>query len=224
MNSFTEENYLKAIYKLLEKGERKVTTNSIAERVDTAPASVTDMLRKLADKKLIHYEKYQGVSLSASGKKIAVSVIRKHRLWELFLVDRLAFRWDEVHDIAEQLEHIQSDRLVQKLDQFLGKPKFDPHGDPIPDEKGFFHSRKTIPLTEIAASSSAVMTGVKDHSPKFLQHLEKLGLSIGKEIKLVKHFEYDRSCVVTLKNKRAEIYLSSEAARNILVSEKKSTP
>src|SRR6185436_15556574 len=124
MNSFTEENYLKAIYKLLESGEKKVTTNSIADRVETAPASVTDMLRKLAEKKLIHYQKYQGVSLTPSGKKVAVSVIRKHRLWELFLVGRLQFKWDEVHEIAEQLEHIQSETLVHRLDQFLGNPKF----------------------------------------------------------------------------------------------------
>ena len=108
MNSFTEENYLKAIFKLLEKGDKKVTTNAIAEMVDTAPASVTDMLRKLSDKHLIHYEKYQGVSLTASGKKIAINIIRKHRLWELFLVDKLEFKWDEVHAIAEELEHINS--------------------------------------------------------------------------------------------------------------------
>jgi DtxR family Mn-dependent transcriptional regulator len=221
MNSFTEENYLKAIYKLLEKGNKKVTTNAIAQMVETAPASVTDMLRKLAEKKLIHYEKYQGVSLTAAGKKIAVSIIRKHRLWELFLVDRLEFKWDEVHDIAEQLEHIQSEMLVHKLDQFLGKPRFDPHGDPIPDEHGIFHSRKTFPLTELPVTSTAVMTGVIDHSAKFLQHIEKLGLSIGKEIKLLVHHDYDRSCIITIKNKRSEIHLSNDAAKNILVSDKR---
>jgi len=221
MNSFTEENYLKAIYKLLENGDKKVTTNSIAERVDTAPASVTDMLRKLAEKKLIHYRKYQGVSLTAAGKKIALNIIRKHRLWELFLVDRLAFKWDEVHDIAEQLEHIQSEMLVQRLDQFMGNPKFDPHGDPIPDENGVFHPRKTIPLTELAASQTGVITGVLDHSALFLRHLEKLGLELGKEIKLLRQFEYDRSCVVTVAHHRTEILLSSDAAANILVSEKK---
>jgi len=220
MNSFTEENYLKAIYKLLESGEKKVTTNSIADRVDTAPASVTDMLRKLADKKLIHYQKYRGVSLTTSGKKVALSVIRKHRLWELFLVDRLQFKWDEVHEIAEQLEHIHSETLVHRLDQFLGKPKFDPHGDPIPDENGVFQPHKKIPLTELAVSSSAIVTGVVDHSPKFLRHLEKLGLSMGKEVKMVKQFEYDLSCVVAIKNIRPDIHLSHEAAGNILVTEK----
>ena len=221
MNSFTEENYLKAIYKLLESGEKKVTTNSIAGRVDTAPASVTDMLRKLAEKKLIHYQKYQGVSLTASGKKVALSVIRKHRLWELFLVDRLHFKWDEVHEIAEQLEHIQSETLVSKLDQFLGSPKFDPHGDPIPDENGIFQPRKAIRLTELPVSSTALVTGVIDHTPKFLRHLEKLGLSMGKEIRMIKLFEYDLSCVIAVKNNKQEIHLSRDAAGNILVTEKK---
>jgi len=221
MNSFTEENYLKAIYKLLESGEKKVTTNSIADRVETAPASVTDMLRKLSDKKLIHYQKYQGVSLTASGKKIALSVIRKHRLWELFLVDRLRFKWDEVHEIAEQLEHIQSETLVHRLDQYLGSPKYDPHGDPIPDENGIFHPRKAVRMYELPLLSTGVITGVVDHSPKFLRHLEKLGLSMGKEVRMLRLFEYDHSCVIARKNQKQEIHLSREAAGNILVTEKK---
>ena len=147
MHTLTEENYLKAIYKLHEDKPDKINTNAIAGLVDTAPASVTDMLRKLADKKLIRYAKYQGVSLTATGKKAAVSVIRKHRLWELFLVEKLGYSWDEVHEIAEQLEHIHSDSLVSRLSTFLGNPRMDPHGDPIPDENGNFHSRKSIPLS-----------------------------------------------------------------------------
>jgi DtxR family Mn-dependent transcriptional regulator len=220
MHSFTEENYLKAIYKLLERGEKKVTTTSIAGLVETAPASVTDMLQRLAEKKLIHYEKYKGVSMTTAGKRIAVSIIRRHRLWELFLVDRLQFKWDEVHDIAEQLEHIQSDTLVSRLDHFLGRPKFDPHGDPIPDENGVFYPLKAIPLIGIK-SGSAIITGVIDHSPGFLRHLESLGLALGKEVKMIRQFEYDHSCLVTVRNKKDRIPLSSEAAKNILVVAKK---
>src|SRR5262245_133052 len=122
MHSFTEENYLKTIFKLLEKGDKKITTNAIAAMMSTAPASVTDMLKKLSEKHLINYEKYQGVSLTPSGKKIAVNIIRKHRLWELFLVDKLGFKWDEVHEVAEELEHINSDLLITQLDKFLNHP------------------------------------------------------------------------------------------------------
>src|ERR1041385_7989387 len=144
MGSFTAENYLKAIYKLLKTGSGKASTNEIADALKTAPASVTDMLKKLADKNLILYQRYQGVSLTSAGKKVAVDIIRKHRLWEMFLVTKLGFKWDEVHDIAEELEHIESDLLVNRLDEFLGKPRFDPHGDPIPDANGNFHLKKTI--------------------------------------------------------------------------------
>ena len=218
MHSFAEENYLKAIFKLLEGGDKKVTTNAIAAHVATAPASVTDMLRKLAEKKLIRYERYQGVSLTPAGKKVAVAIIRKHRLWELFLVNRLGFAWDEVHDIAEQLEHIRSEQLVQKLDAFLGKPKFDPHGDPIPDEHGVFHARASILLSDLGTTRPGVMTGVVDHSPGFLRHLAGLGLSIGHEIRVRKRFDYDGSCIVSVNGKKTNVQLSSEAARNILVT------
>jgi DtxR family Mn-dependent transcriptional regulator len=217
MNSFTEENYLKAIFKLEERGAEKISTTAIAEIVSTAPASVTDMLKKLAEKKLIRYEKYQGVSLTAIGKKVAVEIIRKHRLWEMFLVDKLEFRWDEVHDIAEQLEHIQSDLLIKRLDQFLGKPKFDPHGDPIPDEKGYFHSQKTIPLSE-AKESNVIVVGVIDHQSSFLQYLDKNGLSLGKKIKVKEIIEYDNSMNISINNSKTILHISFEVAKNILVS------
>src|SRR5688572_3663166 len=157
MNSHTEENYLKAIFKLLEKEKGEVSTNAIAEKVNTKAASVTDMLKKLADKKLINYKKYQGVTLTAKGEKIAINIIRKHRLWEVFLVEKLKYKWDEIHDIAEQLEHIQSDSLIDRIDSFLNYPKFDPHGDPIPDLNGNFQQQKSQLLSTITKGNTCIV-------------------------------------------------------------------
>ena len=143
IHSFTEENYLKAIYHLSTGNNSVVSTNQIAEITNTKAASVTDMLKKLAEKKLINYIKYQGVTLTEAGKNAAVNIVRKHRLWEVFLVEKLGFKWDEVHDIAEELEHINSESLINRLDDFLGNPAADPHGDPIPDRSGTIHQKKT---------------------------------------------------------------------------------
>lgn len=217
MNSFTVENYLKAIYKLLEKGGKSVTTTAIAERMYIKAATVTEMIQKLADKKLIHYEKYQGVTLTEKGKTIAVNIIRKHRLWELFLVEKLHFKWDEVHEIAEQLEHVQSDELVDRIDAFLNYPKADPHGDPIPNAKGVFSRTKSQLLVELIIGQSCVMTGVVDHSPNFLQYLAKVGLTIGKELKLVEVVAFDKSVQVQI-NRKEKVFLSVEVAKNLLVS------
>jgi len=217
MNSLAEENYLKAIYKLLEKGDKKVNTNAIASLVETAPASVTDMLKRLSSKKLIHYEKYQGVSLTSAGKKTAISVIRKHRLWELFLVEKLSFQWDEVHELAEQLEHIQSPLLIERLDQFLSFPKFDPHGDPIPDKQGNFEARHSLLLSEMKPASQVIITGVVDHTPVFLRHIARLGLSLGEELKISERFDYDNSMHIRIKSARNITHLSYEVAKNILV-------
>jgi len=217
LTSLAEENYLKAIFKLINASNGKAATNEIAELLDTAPASVTDMLKKLSEKKLIHYTKYQGVSLTQTGKKVAVEIIRKHRLWEMFLVTKLNFKWDEVHDIAEQLEHIQSDLLIKRLDQFLGKPKFDPHGDPIPDENGNFHSQKTTPLSE-ATNLQVMITGMTDHQPSFLQYLEKNGLLPGKKIKVKEVIEYDKSMNISINNSKTVLHISYDVAKNILVS------
>jgi DtxR family Mn-dependent transcriptional regulator len=217
MNSFTEENYLKAIFKLLEKGEKTVTTTAIAERMTTKAATVTDMLKRLNEKKLINYRKYQGVSLTEKGKIIAVSIIRKHRLWEVFLVEKLNFTWGEVHDIAEQMEHINSDELVNRLDSFLNFPKYDPHGDPIPDAKGIFNRKKSILLAEITIGETCVMTGVVDHSTDFLQYLDKVGLSIGKKIKLLEIIAFDKSLQIQV-NGKEKVFLSAEVAKNLLVN------
>ena len=216
--SFTEENYLKAIYKLMEVGIPKITTNSIASIVETAPASVTDMLQKLAEKKLVNYERYQGVSLTGQGRKSAISVIRKHRLWELFLTEKLGFNWDEVHEIAEQLEHIQSESLVRKLDEFLGKPKFDPHGDPIPDEQGNFHPQKSLPLSNASAGDKLKVSGVMDHKPDFLKYLEKIGLLPGIKIQVKEITDYDQSMTIAVGAARQLRQISNEVCKNLLVT------
>lgn len=220
MHSFTEENYLKAIYKLLEQDKAPVNTNAIAAKMSTKAASVTDMLKKLAEKKLIFYKKYQGVTLTEKGTRVAVDIIRKHRLWEVFLVDKLHFKWDEVHDMAEELEHIQSDMLIERLDQFLGFPRFDPHGDPIPDSSGRFKEQHSVVLASLKPGEECVMTGVVDHSPAFLQFLDKCELGLGDEIQIKELIAYDQSLLLRLKKKK-ELYVSSEVAKNILVRKKK---
>lgn len=221
MISYTEENYLKAIYKLLEKGEKKISTNSIAGLLGTSPASVTDMIRKLADKKLISYEKYRGVSLTSSGKKIAVNIIRKHRLWELFLVEKLGFKWDEVHDMAEELEHIKSESLVEKLSTFLGSPKFDPHGDPIPDADGNFHPMQTLPLSALRKNDKATITGVIDHGTTFLRYLSGNNLSLGQKIIVKVVEEFDQSMEIVIAGKSVALQISHDVSKNLLVVKEK---
>jgi len=215
--SYSEENYLKIIYHLSQKSTGAVQTNTIAENIGTKPASVTDMLKKLADKQLIDYIKYQGVTLTPKGKLTAVSIVRKHRLWEVFLVDTLQFKWDEVHDIAEELEHINSDLLIDRLDDFLGRPKTDPHGDPIPDKDGNIHTPKLIKLNELKNGSTGMIVGVSEHSSAYLKHLEKLGLTLGKEIELIEVTDYDGSVELILENKKVNI--SREVAKHILINE-----
>jgi DtxR family Mn-dependent transcriptional regulator len=220
INSFTEENYIKAIYKLLENEETEsINTNAIAEKINIKAASVTDMLKKLSTKKLINYTKYKGVSLTTKGEKLALNIIRKHRLWEMFLVEKLEFKWDEVHDVAEQLEHIDSEKLIEQLDSFLGYPKVDPHGDPIPDSKGNIIATKSVMLSKALSSNTYHMTGVVDHSPVFLKYLEKTGLTLGCEIKVNDIVEFDNSLNITV-NKQTKIFISNEVAKNILVTKK----
>ncbi|MBL0048541.1 MAG: metal-dependent transcriptional regulator [Bacteroidetes bacterium] len=217
MNSFTEENYLKEIFKLMEKQGTDVSTNAIAEKLGTKAASVTDMLKKLSDKKLIHYKKYQGVSLSAKGKKVALEIIRNHRLWEVFLVNKLQFKWDEVHEMAEELEHINSKEMVLRLDKYLGYPKFDPHGDPIPDENGKLGTPKSRLLSQLNRNQTATVIGVTDHSTAFLQYIAKLGITLGNSIKMKEQIEYDKSLSICINNK-ITVYVSHEVAKNILIT------
>lgn len=215
MHSFTEENYLKVIYHISQTEPGTVQTNAIANGLNTKAASVTDMLKKLSDKQLIDYIKYQGVTLTEKGKAAAIKVIRKHRLWEVFLVDKLKFRWDEVHDIAEELEHINSSILVERLDDFLGFPKRDPHGDPIPDQHGNFEPSAHTHLHEIAKGKSGIIIGVSEHSSPFLIHLEKLGLTIGVAISVLGITAYDGSVELVVNNQN--INVSRKVAQHILV-------
>lgn len=218
--SFTEENYLKAIFSLSRlSNQQEVSTNQISDHLNNKAASVTDMLKRLSEKKFIDYKPYKGVKLTDKGKRTAVKVVRKHRLWEVFLVEKLNFKWDEVHDIAEQLEHINSDELVEKLDMYLGQPKFDPHGDPIPDSSGKFFIQKSIALSEARKKQILVITGVTDHSPQFLQYLSSTGISLGDHLKIEEINIYDNSLNVKI-NKSKMLFLSDKVASNILVEVK----
>ncbi|MBS1504872.1 MAG: metal-dependent transcriptional regulator, partial [Bacteroidetes bacterium] len=207
--------YLKAIYHGAANGG-SASTNEIAAALNTKAASVTDMLKKLAEKKLINYTKYQGVTLTPAGQKIALSIIRKHRLWEYFLVEKLNFKWDEVHDVAEELEHISSKELVDRLDDFMGNPKYDPHGDPIPNRKGEFKAHELKPVSGLSVNEEGVISGVRDHSSSFLQYLEKTQLTIGKKIKVAEIHAYDHSVIVQSGDKRTHI--SREVANNLLIA------
>ncbi len=214
--SFAEENYLKAIYHLSTAGQQQVNTNAIAERLETKPASVSDMIRKLAEKGVVTHVKYQGVNITEEGKKKALWVIRKHRLWEVFLVEKLHFHWDEVHEIAEQLEHIRSSLLITRLDEFLRFPKFDPHGDPIPDEEGIISSKPRVILSELKPGSHSELVSMKDTGNAFLNYLDHIGMKIGTKIEIVDIIEFDGSVeIITDGDKKMTI--SKQVADNLLV-------
>lgn len=217
MQTFTEENYLKAIYKLQEINGETVVTSALAQKLGVLSPSVTDMLKRMAQKKLISYQKSKGFKLSEKGRSIAIQIIRNHRLWEVFLVTKLGFRWDEVHDIAEQLEHIHSENLVNKLDAYLGYPKTDPHGDPIPDAKGVLPKLKAVQLSSLPEGTRGVFTGVLDHSSAFLNYLDKLGIAPGDPITVKSIEPYDQSYLLLLKGKR-ELIISFKVAENILIT------
>jgi len=216
MISSTEENYLKAIFELSDKMEGAIPTNAIASIMNTSAASVTDMLKRLTEKGYTLYEKYKGVRLSPSGEKVATQLIRKQRLWETFMVEKLNFSWDEVHPVAEQLEHIQSEQLIDRLDNFLGNPKFDPHGDPIPDKEGNFTYRRQIPLNELDLNQSAVVVGVGEHSPAFLQFIERLDLVLGVELSIKERYTYDGSLLIVINGKDEKV-ISQKVSQNLYV-------
>jgi DtxR family transcriptional regulator, Mn-dependent transcriptional regulator len=218
MASFTEENYLKTIFHLLEnESESLISTNKLAEATQTKAASVTDMLKRLAEKKLVNYLKYQGVNLTEEGKKQAIKTIRRHRIWEVFLVNKLGFKWDEIHDIAEELEHINSDTLINKLDEFLEKPIYDPHGDPIPDKEGRFPARESIVLLEAKVNAPYKLVHVKEDSSAFLQHLDRHQIKIDSIIVLRNISSFDGSMELTL-NDEQTISLSLDVCKNLIVS------
>ena len=213
--SQTEENYLKAIFKLSEQRPSKISTTSIAKIVETSAASVTDMLKRLAEKELVIYKKYKGAKLTPAGLFIATNMVRKHRLWEVFLVDKLNFSWEQVHEVAEELEHVNSDKLIDQLDQFLGYPKFDPHGDPIPSASGKFTLREQIPLSEITLGVKTIVIGVKHQSQAFLKRLDALHIALGSHITLNEKFDFENTFEIEIGKERKII--SSIIADNVLV-------
>ena len=213
--SQSEENYLKTIFHL-QVGTEAVTTNALAEKLQTRPASVTDMMKKLNAKKLLHYKPYYGFYLSTEGKKIALNVIRRHRLWEFFLAEKLNFSWNEVHEVAEELEHVSSKKLIDKLDEYLGFPHFDPHGDPIPDSKGKMKTFNEVPLTELPLSKSAEVRRVANQSSEMLELLQHKNIGIGSRLEAKKIFAFDHS--IEIKIKSTTITISEQLAKNILVS------
>lgn len=216
MQTFTEENYLKTIFFLSVDTEEWVSTNALADSTNTRAASVSDMLKRLAEKELINYQKYRGVRLTEEGERLALLVIRKHRLWEVFLAEKLQFGWDEVHVIAEELEHIRSERLIEKLDAFLGYPQFDPHGDPIPDAEGQMPEIRYRKLSEVTKGNTVLMMGVCEHSSAFLQHLDKSGLMLGCQLKIQEINAFDQSVNVLVDDHHA-LFVSHEVAKNLLV-------
>ena len=217
MFSQAEENYIKAIYTLEATSKGEISTNLIAEKMQTKASSVTDMIKKLSEKELVDYKKYHGTQLSAKGKKIAVSVIRKHRLWETFLVNKLNFSWDEVHDVAEQLEHIKSESLIDNLDAFLEYPTVDPHGDPIPDKDGYIYKQKKVKLSSLSPQDETILLGVKDSSDTFLKYLNKKNIAIGSAIKILGIELYDKSMEISINAN--QILITNEVAQNLLVKE-----
>jgi DtxR family Mn-dependent transcriptional regulator len=218
MQTLSEENYLKIIYNLDKQGLKKITPTAISEALNNNPASVVDMIKKLVDKKLLQYEKTKGVKLTEKGRNIAVQIVRKHRLWEAFLLEKLGYGWDEVHEIAEQLEHVQNAELADRLDKFLGYPQYDPHGDPIPKANGETALTYKTLLAEIPDGKSCRVVAVKDTSPSFLQYLKKLDIGIGTKITLVEKIPFDNSMVITI-GKSAKATVSKVFAENLLVHE-----
>lgn len=215
MFSPSEENYIKAIYHLENISNKGISTNAIAEKLETKASSVTDMIKKLSDKKLVVYKKYQGVTLTDFGKKTAANIVRKHRLWEVFLVEKLNFSWDEVHDVAEQLEHIKSQKLINQLDVLLGFPTHDPHGDPIPDKNGNINKVDKKILSSLSKNESGVCVGVKDSSSEFLQFLDKKNITLGKEIKVLEKEDFDNSLSIEVSGKKMSI--SHKIANNLYI-------
>ena len=215
MVTLTEENYIKAIYHLGKQGENNVSTNAIAKEMETKASSVTDMVKKLSEKGYADYKKYQGVTLTKEGKLIAVNIVRKHRLWEVFLSEKLNFSWDEIHDVAEQLEHIKSEKLIKQLDAFLEYPSHDPHGDPIPDENGRIQSIDKILLSQAKVNNICICVGVKDSSSEFLKYLDKHGIALGTELKVTHKEPFDNSITITIND--SEFIISNIIANNLFV-------
>ncbi|WP_440120574.1 metal-dependent transcriptional regulator [Tenacibaculum sp. Ill] len=215
MFSQSEENYIKTMYHLAADYKKGISTNAIAKKLDTKASSVTDMVKKLSEKNVVSYKKYQGVTLTDFGKKTAANIVRKHRLWEVFLVDKLNFSWDEVHEVAEQLEHIKSPKLINELDAFLDYPKRDPHGDPIPDKEGNLQIIEKSLLSTLKKNEIGVCVGVDDSSSEFLRFLDKQEIALGKQIKVVEKEPFDGSLVIEMDGKTLSV--SNKIASNLYI-------
>ncbi|MGK0414710.1 MAG: DtxR family Mn-dependent transcriptional regulator [Polaribacter sp.] len=215
MFTFSEENYLKAVYHLELETDKVINTNAIAEKLETKASSVTDMIKKLSDKKVLIYQKYKGVTLTELGKKTAANVVRKHRLWEVFLVEKLNFSWDEVHEVAEQLEHIKSPKLINQLDAFLGFPERDPHGDPIPDKNGDYNQIEKRLLSTLKIKESGMCIGVNDSSSEFLRFLDKQEIALGQEISVISKEPFDNSMLIKIAHR--ELSISNKIASNLYI-------
>ena len=215
MFTLSEENYLKAIYHLESDSNKGISTNAIAEKLNTKASSVTDMIKKLSDKEVVIYKKYKGVTLTILGKKTAANIVRKHRLWEVFLVEKLNFSWDEVHDVAEQLEHIKSPKLIDQIDAFLGFPTHDPHGDPIPDKDGNLKTIEKSLLSTLNKNESGICVGVNDSSSGFLQFLDKKGITLGKKITVLEKEDFDDSLSILIEDKKLSI--SNKISNNLYI-------
>ena len=214
MNTKSEEDYLKCLYHL-QQGKKSVSTNEIANYLSMKPSSVSDMLKKLAEKKCVDYLKYKGSLLTKKGELIALSIIRKHRLWETFLVNKLGFSWSKVHNIAEQLEHVNSEELIDKLDHFLAYPQIDPHGDPIPQKNGTIAKLNQKLLSELKNSEEGVITGIKKGTPSLLNFLDQKNIKLGDQIQLISILEFDQSAEVIIHKKT--INLSEKICSNLLI-------
>lgn len=218
LHSISEENYLKAIY-TLTKFNAAANTNDIAERLNAKASSVTDMVKKLSQKGLINYKKYYGVTLTEKGQKTALIIVRKHRLWETFLHKKLDFSWDEVHEIAEELEHVSSTELINRIDRYLGYPKFDPHGDPIPNKDGVVNPHKNFFISDLNLGDKAIITGIKDSSADFLRYLGKIKLVLGAEIEVIDKMDFDNSMAIKI-NEKKMLNISEHISSNIYIKAK----
>lgn len=214
--SASEENYIKTIFHL-QGEDGNVSTNELADRIKTKPASVTDMMKKLKNRKLVHYQRYMGFRLTPDGKKVALNIIRRHRLWEYFLAEKLKFKWDEVHEVAEHLEHVSNKKLVDKLDEFLDFPKFDPHGDPIPDSNGKMENSKQVSIAEWPLNKQAVVCQVINQSSELLELLHHKKISLGTKLEVKKKFGYDDSIEIKVQ-KQKPVTISGQLAKNIFVN------
>ena len=215
MFTLSEENYLKAIYHLESDSKKGISTNAIAKSLETKASSVTDMVKKLSEKEVVIYKKYQGVTLTELGKKTAANIVRKHRLWEVFLVEKLNFSWDEVHEVAEQLEHIKSPKLINQLDSLLGFPTHDPHGDPIPDKDGNVNTVDKILLSTLSKNEKGICVGVNDSSSEFLRFLDKKKITLGKKITVLEREDFDDSLFIEIDGEKLSI--SKKIANNLYI-------